>query len=125
MKKILLLILTSLVLFACQKEDQQQEENGFGYVIHEYTCPNCGAKYSVMCRNPESGITISIVASGYNWILIDNPSWGDEWTVIDESGQIVSHYEYWDYSEMYFICTCGEKSKVFKKDDFKKQSPKK
>ena len=121
MKKILLLLAASLVLFACQKEDQQQEENGLGSVTHEYTCPNCGAKYSVTCKNPEFKGIPYISAGGDDWSLITNPSRG-EWTVTDESGQNVSHYEYRTSYYMYFICTCEEKSKEFKKDDFRTQT---
>ncbi len=118
MKKILLLILTSLVLFACQKEDTELMENGL-YVTQEYTCPNCGAKYSVTCKNPISGV-IAYHAYGDDWKLITNPS-GGKWAVTDESGQNVPYYEYWDYKKMYFICTCEEKSKEFKNDEFKTQ----
>ena len=117
MKKTLLLILTSLVLIACQKEDQQKEENGLGPVTHEYTCSKCGAKYSVTYYNPVSTV---IPAGGDDWRLVTNPSWG-KWTVADESGQNVPYYEYRDYTKMYFICTCEEKSKVFNKDEFKTQ----
>ena len=119
MKKILLLLAASLVLFTgCKKEDTELMENGLS-VTHEYTCPNCGAKYSVTCKGPEiKGIPIP--ASGDDWKLITNPSWG-EWTVKDESGQNVPHYEYWNYKKMYFICTCGEKSKEFNREEFKTQ----
>ena len=103
MKKILLLILTSLVLFACQKEDTELMGNGL----------------SVTCKNPTiRGVTQP--AGGYDWKLITNPSHGN-WTVKDESGQNVPHYEYWNYYKMYFICTCEEKSKVFNIDEFKTQ----
>lgn len=118
MKKILLLILTSLVLFACQKEDLQQEENGSGPVTQEYTCPKCGAVYSVTCKNPNHKRVA--FDDGNNWKLYTNPSWG-EWTVTDESGQNVSHYEALSGEKMYFICTCEEKSKEFKKDEFQTQ----
>ena len=118
MKKIFLLILTSLVLFACQKEDTELMENGPS-VTQEYTCSKCGVVYSVTCKNPTiRGITQP--AGGYDWKLITNPSQGN-WTVKDESGQNVPHYEYWNYYKMYFICTCGEKSKVFNIDEFKTQ----
>ena len=94
MKKTLLLILPSLVLFACQKEDTEPVANGF--VTHEYTCPKCGAKYSVTCKGPNiQTMTSSPVVSFEEddiWTLITNPSWG-EWTVADESGQNVPHYE--------------------------------
>ena len=122
MKKILLLILTSLVLFACQKEDTEPVANGF--VTHEYTCPKCGAKYSVTCKGPNIQTMTSSPVVPFEeddiWTLITNPSWG-EWTVADESGQNVPYYEYRDYTKMYFICTCEEKSKEFKKDEFKPQ----
>ena len=118
MKKILLLILTSLVLFACQKEDTELMENGFS-VTQEYTCPNCGAKYSVTCKFPNFGGTGAVVhVGGDDWNLCPNPSWGD-WAVTDESGQNVPYYQYKTCNKIYFICTCGEKSKEFKKDDFK------
>ena len=120
MKKTLLLILTSLVLFACQKEDQQQEENGSEPVTQEYTCPKCGAKYSVTCKKPNLGGKIGVHIGGGDWTLITNPS-GGKWTVTDESGQNVSHYEYWNREKMYFTCTCGKNSKEFNIDDFKTQ----
>ena len=120
MKKILLLLAASLVLFTgCQKEDPEEGANGLGPATQEYPCSKCGAKYSVTCKGPEiKGIPIP--ASGDDWKLITNPSWG-EWTVTDESGQNVPRYEYWNYKKMYFICTCGEKSKVFNIDEFKTQ----
>ena len=122
MKKILLLLAASLVLFACQKEDIEPVANG--PVTHEYTCPKCGAKYSVTCKGPNiQTMTSSPVVSFEEddiWTLITNPSWG-EWTVADESGQNVPHYEAYKGYYMYFICTCGEKSKNFKKDEFKPQ----
>ena len=109
MKKILLLLAASLVLFTgCKKEDTDLMENVVPSVTQEYTCPNCGAKYSVTYKR---GTTYSSV-SGQDWKL--NPPEGI-WTVKDESGQNVSHYEYYNYTKMYFICTCGEKSKEFKK----------
>ena len=125
MKKILLLMLTSLVLFVgCQKEDTEPVANG--PVTHEYTCPNCGAKYSVTCihSNIQTMATSSVVPfeeEDDKWTLITNPSRGSKWAVTDESGQNVPYYEYWDYTKMYFICTCEEKSKEFNKDEFKPQ----
>ena len=121
MKKILLLLAASLVLFTgCQKEDLQQEENGFGSVTHEYTCSKCGAVYSVTCKHPNISPAAGSTG-GDDWTLITNPSRG-EWTVTDESGQNVSHYEALAGYYMYFICTCGEKSKKFNKEEFKTQT---
>ena len=87
----------------------------------EYPCSKCGAKYSVTCKNPNfGGGTMSVI--GDDRTLITNPSLGD-WTVTDESGQNVPHYEVSAGYYMYFICTCGEKSKKFKTDDFKTLRP--
>ena len=117
MKKILLLLAASLVLFTgCQKEDPEEGANGLGPATQEYPCSKCGAKYSVTCKYPNIRGAV-IFVGGDDWMLYTNPSWG-EWTVTDESGQNVSHYEALAGDCMYFICTCGEKSKVFTKDDF-------
>ena len=83
----------------------------------EYTCQKCGEKYSVTCW---ASTIEEVRRGGPDWTLFI--STGD-WTVTDESGQKVSHYEYRNYSKMYFFCTCGEKSMEFKKDDFKTQEP--
>ena len=121
MKKILLLLAASLVLFTgCKKEDPEEGEDRYSfYVTKEVPCPECGAKYSVTCKDPNSGGTIIGHVGGDDWKLCPDPLYGD-WVVTDESGQNVPYYEYWDYTKMYFICTCGEKSKEFKNDDFKK-----
>ena len=117
MKKALLLILTSLVCLAgCHKEDKEPATDG--PVTHEYTC-KCGAVYSVTCKNPNYRGSASF-AGGNEWTLFTNPSWG-EWTVTDESGQNVPYYEHWTGQMSYFICTCGEKSKEFNREEFKTQ----
>ena len=116
MKKILLLILTFLVLFVgCQKEDQQQEENGLGPVTQEYTCPNCGAKYSIYPNIDKLSITYTLTEK---W---EYYTYGDNWIVKDAAGEIIPHFE-WYNKKMYFICTCGKKSKEFKIDEFKTQT---
>ena len=119
MKKILLLLAASLVLFTgCKKEDTELMENGPS-VTHEYPCSKCGAKYSVTCKSPN--MRRPSTDDENVWILYTNPSWG-EWTVVDEFGQSVPRYEASHGKYMYFICTCEEKSKEFNIDEFKTQT---
>ena len=124
MKKTFLLILTSLVLFACQKEDTELMENGLS-VTHEYTCPNCGAKYSVTCKNPNIGREYYLIDEGSDsdvWQLINNPSWGG-WTVEKVENGVKEYFPYYESlsnPKMYFKCSCG-RTKEYSYKDFQTQ----
>ena len=112
MKKILLLILTSLVLFAgCKKEDP----DGMA-VTKEYTC-SCGAKYSVTCKNRRD----SIFGGGPStWIYKENPT--SMWEVRNSAGEYISFYENGTQTQIKFSCVCGQETGIFDRADFQPQT---
>ena len=125
MKKTLLLILTSLVLFACQKEDQQKEENGLGPVIQEYTC-ECGAMYYVTCMNPVAIQPGEAPSSGDYWVPVEESFWWNEWNVeIVENGDKVffPYYENTTHTRMYFECSCGRTKQYCSSDFYTQPTP--
>ena len=62
MKKILLLLTASLVLFVgCQKEDTEPVADSLFDVTKPFPCPECGAVYSVTCKNTTISGAISVV----------------------------------------------------------------
>ena len=77
MKKILLLILSSLVLFAgCKKDGPQEGEpvtDGYEPITKEVTCA-CGAVYSVTCKRPPSGGIQEKILGGNVWISQTAPT---------------------------------------------------
>ncbi|MCQ2168355.1 MAG: hypothetical protein MJY69_06805 [Bacteroidales bacterium] len=99
MKKILLLILTSLVLFACQKEDTEPVTDGD--VTKEVPCPECGAVYSVTCKSPD-GRWKQLGFPGIDWTSHSTPT--THWEVKNEAGNNVTFMEYWTEEKIKFNC---------------------
>lgn len=102
---------TSFVTISHEKVTEPEVTDGLS-VTKEYTC-ECGAKYSVTCKDP------NILGRGFRgWIYVTDPK-GLPWIVKDSAGENVPYYE--DGSKMYFICTCGKKSKEFSNKEFRTQ----
>ena len=121
MKKALLLLAASLMFLAgCQKDATRQEENSLFSVTKEYTC-ECGAKYSVTCKNP-TGIN-DPSGNLSDWNIKYSPT--SMWAVKNAAGENVPFEEYRTTHKIRFKCQNQEcnKEKTFHIDEFKPQTP--
>ena len=122
MKKILLLLAASLVLFACQKEDTEPVADGYGDVTKPVACPQCGAKYSVTCKNPDGRWEVHKYR-GTDWTSHSTPS--TYWEVKNEAGDNVSFDEWKDQTKIKFNCQVQDCKGVMEcnRESFKTQRP--
>ncbi|MCQ2183575.1 MAG: hypothetical protein MJY89_09300 [Bacteroidales bacterium] len=125
MKKILLLLAASLVLYACEKDGPQEVEQvaDLREDTTEVTC-ECGATYSVTCFLPD------YIHAGFGptpgfWNTRTAPTF--MWEVLNKSNNnaVVTFDEWDDYSKIKFECQtegCNEEM-TFYKNDFRKELP--
>lgn len=121
MKKTLLLLAASLMFLAgCQKDATRQEENSLLPVTKEYTC-ECGAKYSVTCKNPD--FIQDGVHGMSDWNIKYSPT--GMWAVKNAAGENVPFEEYWTLRKIRFKCQNQEcnKEKTYNIEEFKPQTP--
>ena len=127
MKKILLLLAASLVLFAgCKKDGPQEGEpvaDGYEPITKEVTCA-CGAVYSVTCKRPPSG-GIETILEGHYWTHQTAPT--DMWEVLYKSNNnAVVPFDEWDNKqEIKFNCQAQDCNGVMEcyRESFKTQKP--
>ena len=127
MKKILLLLAASLVLFACKKDGPQEVEpvtDDIDDVTYKVICPKCNAMYFVTCTDPEGdwGEHLFVEGSSY-WTSISTPN--GHWKVKNEAGHNITFMQHSTEREIQFKCQTQDCNEVMtcKKDDFKLPAP--
>ncbi len=123
MKKIFLLLATSLIFFAgCKKEVPQEVTDG--YVVKKDVICECGAKYFVTCKDPFGNAAAAAVLGRFDWITRYTPT--NVWEVTNEAGDYVPFEEHFSQTKMKFKCQnqdCKGTMGEFKIEDFKPQIP--
>ena len=97
--------------------------DGYGKpVTKPVPCPECGAVYSVTCKNPDGKWGEHIMYGFSDWASHSTPTL--HWEVKNEAGDDVTFMEYWSEQKK-FNCQAQGCNGVmeFKRDDFKKQEP--